>query len=97
MRKSFNSTLVQLKDISKTLLHCVLNSFNSTLVQLKEDLDRVFCVRLLSFNSTLVQLKGEKFLSDLRVAGLFQFYLSSIKSCWFCLTGWGRFQVSILP
>ena len=27
---------------------------------------------------------------------LFQFYLSSIKSCWFCLTGWGRFQVSIL-
>ena len=36
--------------------------------------------RVESFNSTLVQLKGEKFLSDLRVAGLFQFYLSSIKS-----------------
>ena len=57
-----------------------ISGFNSTLVQLKEDLDRVFCVRLLSFNSTLVQLKVNIFLSDLRVAGWFQFYLSSIKS-----------------
>ena len=76
----FNSTLVHLKAMAVTGPGYIINCFNSTLVQLKEDLDRVFCVRLLSFNSTLVQLKGEKFLSDLRVAGLFQFYLSSIKS-----------------
>ena len=54
--------------------------FNSTLVQLKAMAVTGPGYIIHCFNSTLVQLKGEKFLSDLRVAGLFQFYLSSIKS-----------------
>ena len=76
----FNSTLVQLKAKTNRLTDPSVSCFNSTLVQLKEGADTNGDVYNNRFNSTLVQLKGEKFLSDLRVAGLFQFYLSSIKS-----------------
>ena len=54
---SFNSTLVQLKELTPHVFHVVWKRFNSTLVQLKE-----LCILLQhqlpqSFNSTLVQLK----------------------------------------
>ena len=55
---SFNSTLVQLKDVSRRVLSGFQGGFNSTLVQLKANVILHIAVFIVRFNSTLVQLKG---------------------------------------
>ena len=56
------------------------NSFNSTLVQLKGGTATVNRYTITGFNSTLVQLKGDDKEQLAKSLGMFQFYLSSIKS-----------------
>ena len=55
--------------------------FNSTLVQLKDREGKKNQGCLKCFNSTLVQLKVSSRTRNLLVVFMFQFYLSSIKSC----------------
>ena len=55
--ESFNSTLVQLKEVERLLLRVFPIRFNSTLVQLKANSSLRTVLRQRSFNSTLVQLK----------------------------------------
>ena len=76
---SFNSTLVQLKDVLQVILARRKQSFNSTLVQLKVFNCSPRVGLQLCFNSTLVQLKETYFSVLLPVLSKFQFYLSSIK------------------
>ena len=56
-RKSFNSTLVQLKVWNIRYCIMVKSGFNSTLVQLKAIAFPCISVVSTGFNSTLVQLK----------------------------------------
>ena len=55
--RSFNSTLVQLKDQNNWVLISVNACFNSTLVQLKDSFFKRKNMEKTCFNSTLVQLK----------------------------------------
>ncbi len=77
---SFNSTLVQLKEIQYDKQFENMCCFNSTLVQLKATRATTCCLPQRSFNSTLVQLKVNIQQRRAKMLGLFQFYLSSIKS-----------------
>ena len=56
----FNSTLVQLKEVSKIYSMILKLCFNSTLVQLKVLLSGHKFIDYSRFNSTLVQLKAVK-------------------------------------
>ena len=58
VKTSFNSTLVQLKDMAIFSVRNVIESFNSTLVQLKDRIMHKPITIHNSFNSTLVQLKA---------------------------------------
>ena len=77
--KSFNSTLVQLKEYEVYLLYRIKASFNSTLVQLKAIRCIIFNVKYKSFNSTLVQLKAEKMLELQYKDGSFNSTLVQLK------------------
>ena len=97
VKKSFNSTLVQLKVDGLAEIDITKPSFNSTLVQLKDQAILASVISFYCFNSTLVQLKESIFSINRKTGTKFQFYLSSIKRKYAKQQKRNIKKVSILP
>ena len=76
----FNSILVRLKH-NDYLMQMYNQSFNSILVRLKQAEHLTPRWKLFSFNSILVRLKPGLSYSDAQAFDMFQFYISTIKTC----------------
>ena len=77
---SFNSTLVQLKDILHCYSRAVVDGFNSTLVQLKVNKFLLGFLTGILFQFYLSSIKRTSATQQDTSVLVFQFYLSSIKS-----------------
>ena len=94
---SFNSTLVQLKEIRKHFTELENERFNSTLVQLKVVQGMSLVIILLLFQFYLSSIKRHSTDYSSEQFPSFQFYLSSIKSRIAYLFRGNLPFVSILP